>query len=85
LRHYTEEAFEKESAVNVSGADGAGAGYEVEIDHATAWRERFHDNYWRKVVGALAADEDKWQGLTLVHFSAQPEPYLTQRHTLDTP
>ena len=24
------------------------------------------------------------QGLTLVHFSAQPEPYLTQTHTLNT-
>ena len=27
----------------------------------------------------------KGQGLTLVHFSAQLEPYLTRRHTLDTP
>jgi len=25
------------------------------------------------------------QGLTLVHFSAQPEPFLTQKHTLNTP
>jgi hypothetical protein len=25
------------------------------------------------------------QGLTLVHFSAQPEPILTELHTLDTP
>ena len=25
------------------------------------------------------------QALTLVHFSAQPEPFLTQRHTLNTP
>ena len=25
------------------------------------------------------------QGLTLVHFSAQPEPFLTQSHALDTP
>ena len=24
------------------------------------------------------------QGLTLVHFSAQPEPFLTQKHTLNT-
>ena len=24
------------------------------------------------------------QGLTLVHFSAQPEPFLTRTHTLDT-
>ena len=26
-----------------------------------------------------------WQGLTLVHFSAQPEPFLSQKHTLNTP
>jgi hypothetical protein len=26
-----------------------------------------------------------WQGLTLVHFSAQLEPFLTQKHTLNTP
>jgi len=25
------------------------------------------------------------QGLTLVHFSAQLEPYVTQKHTLNTP
>ena len=25
------------------------------------------------------------QGLTLVHFSAQLEPFLTQQHTLNTP
>jgi hypothetical protein len=25
------------------------------------------------------------QGPTLVHFSAQPEPFLTQKHTLHTP
>jgi hypothetical protein len=25
------------------------------------------------------------QGLTLVHFLAQPEPFLTQKHTLNTP
>jgi len=25
------------------------------------------------------------QGLTLVHFSAQPEPFLTQKHTSNTP
>jgi starch synthase len=25
------------------------------------------------------------QGLTLVHFSAQPEPFLTQTHTLNGP
>ena len=25
------------------------------------------------------------QGLTLVHFSAQPEPFLTQKHTLYIP
>jgi hypothetical protein len=25
------------------------------------------------------------QGLTLVHFSAQPEPFMTQTHTLHTP
>ena len=24
------------------------------------------------------AEAGKWQGLTLVHFSAQPEPFLTQ-------
>ena len=26
-----------------------------------------------------------WQGLTLVHFSAQPEPFLKQKLTLHTP
>ena len=26
-----------------------------------------------------------WQGLTLVHYSAQLEPFLTQKHTLNTP
>jgi len=25
------------------------------------------------------------QGLTLVHFSAQPEPFLTHKHPLNTP
>ena len=25
------------------------------------------------------------QGLTLVHYSAQLEPFLTQKHTLNTP
>jgi len=25
------------------------------------------------------------QGLTLVHFLAQPEPFLTQKHTPNTP
>jgi hypothetical protein len=25
------------------------------------------------------------QGLTLVHFSAQLEPFLTQKHNLNTP
>jgi hypothetical protein len=25
------------------------------------------------------------QGLTTVHFSAQPEPFLSQKHTIDTP
>jgi len=25
------------------------------------------------------------QGLTLVHYSAQNEPFLTQKHTLNTP
>jgi hypothetical protein len=28
---------------------------------------------------------DAWQGLTLVHYSAQVEPFLTQKHTLHTP
>jgi hypothetical protein len=26
-----------------------------------------------------------WQGLTPVHFSAQPKPFLNQKHTLHTP
>ena len=26
-----------------------------------------------------------WQGLTLVHLSAQPQPFLTQIHTLNPP
>jgi hypothetical protein len=25
------------------------------------------------------------QGLTLVHFSAQPKPFLTEKHTLNIP
>jgi len=25
------------------------------------------------------------QGLTLVHLSAQPKPFLTQKHTVNTP
>jgi len=33
----------------------------------------------------LVKDEGMRQGLTLVHFSAQPEPLLTQKHTLNTP
>jgi len=28
--------------------------------------------------------ESSWQGLTLVHFSAQPEPFLKQTPTLHT-
>ena len=28
---------------------------------------------------------DDGQGLTLVHFSPQPVPFLTQQHTLNTP
>ena len=31
---------------------------------------------------ALATDR---QGLTLVHYSAQLEPFLTQKHTLNSP
>ena len=32
-----------------------------------------------------AGDIYGWQGLTLVHYSAQFEPFLTQEHTLHTP
>jgi len=31
------------------------------------------------------AGQGDGQGLTLVHFSAQPEPFLRQEHTLGTP
>jgi hypothetical protein len=31
-----------------------------------------------------ASESTSWQGLTLVHFSAQPEPFLTQ-NTPQTP
>jgi len=31
------------------------------------------------------AAEDLGQGLTFPHFSAQPEPFLTQKHFLNTP
>jgi len=27
----------------------------------------------------------QWQGLTFVHFSAQPEPFLPQKHPLTRP
>jgi len=43
-------------------------------------------------AAALSADEVKrdyvvggGQGLTPVHFSAQPEPFLGQQHALNTP
>ena len=36
-------------------------------------------------VLARAAKAHPRQGLTLVHFSAQPEPFLTQKHTLLDP
>jgi hypothetical protein len=29
-------------------------------------------------LGFTMVSEDPWQGLTLVHFSAQPEPFLTR-------
>jgi len=29
--------------------------------------------------------DPEYQGLTLVHFSAQPEPFLTKKTTLGTP
>ena len=35
----------------------------------------------QSTVGLVAQS----QGLTLVHFSAQPKPFLTQTHTLHTP
>jgi hypothetical protein len=33
----------------------------------------------------LPKEEREWQGLTLVHFSAQPEPFLKQKYALHTP
>ena len=35
--------------------------------------------------GAAADEPTLRRGLTLVHFSAQLEPFLTQKHTLNTP
>ena len=35
--------------------------------------------------GGLLRITTRTQWLTLVHFSAQPEPFLTQKHTLNTP
>jgi hypothetical protein len=29
--------------------------------------------------------DNTWQGLTLVHSSAQPQPFMTQPHHLSTP
>ena len=32
-----------------------------------------------------AAEPGEWQGLSLVHFSAQLQPFLTHKYTLKTP
>jgi hypothetical protein len=41
----------------------------------------------RRSLSAMitARQTRRWQGLTLVHFSSQPEPCLTHKNTLHTP
>jgi len=55
----TEDTFEKEAEIKIDAATALAA-EDVEIDLEAAWRERFHDNYWRKVVTTLAADTEAW-------------------------
>lgn len=79
----TEEAFEREARI-VADPSTAFDAESVEIDRETAWRERFHDDYWRKVVGILAADDAKWKAAADRAFSLRGEivaAYLTQRNS----
>jgi hypothetical protein len=43
------------------------------------FEQPFSDNRWAQ------GGRREWQGLTLVHFSAQPKLCLTRTHTLYTP
>ena len=56
--------------------------YEQTVRPCPPWVSAYiaRRSFWR----ALRRSSSK-QGLTLVHFSAQPEPLLKQKHTLITP
>ena len=53
-------------------------GRRFNVHHHTVWRDRVD-------VRAGVQEGTCDQGLTLVHFSAQLEPYLTQENTLHNP
>jgi hypothetical protein len=77
----TEEAFEKEAEIKVDPATAFES--DVSLDPETAWKERFHDGYWRKVVGALASDEEKWKAAADKAFTLRAEiiaVYTEQRN-----
>jgi len=47
--------------------------------------ERISERPWRKYVDEIDKNKQCWQGLTLVHISAQLEQCLTHKNTLHTP
>ena len=61
-----------------NGGGGGGGGGEV-LWPRVLWAQRRHVLYVRVVAPGMR------QGLTLVHFSAQPKPFLTQEQLLLTP
>jgi hypothetical protein len=58
--------------------------YRIQIPNGTKVQKDFgyHGVFWGKVVGYTLG---VGQGLTVVHFSARPEPCLIHKHTLNTP
>jgi hypothetical protein len=58
---------------------------QVLLKVASDFAEQLHPENEEQVGAVLEAMNDPRQGLTLVHFSAQPEPYLTRNTPLTPP
>ena len=58
-------------------------GYEWDVGHFQGAVRPVQESF-RETVDTNT-QEGSGQGLTLVHYSAQLEPFLTQGHTLNTP
>jgi hypothetical protein len=60
-------------------APGGGRGFASLYDNRMA--DKFRDEDTLMTAGLAALEARVGQGLTLLHFSAQPQPFLTQTHT----